>query len=99
MFCAVGYQFGYQRGGPAHLAKNGGIYMPRKVFHSVPTKDGWAVKQSGKVVSNHKTQAASEKAAIRQGHQAENKGGLGQAVLHKSDGKIREERTYGADPE
>ncbi len=72
--------------------------MPRKVYHSVPTKDGWVVKQGGKTVSNHRTQAASEKAAVSRGHQAQNSGGLGQAVLHKADGKIREERTYGADP-
>jgi hypothetical protein len=72
--------------------------MTRKVYHSVPTKDGWAVKSGGNTVSNHRTQAASEAAAIKAGHQAENKGGLGQAVLHKSDGKVREERTYGQDP-
>jgi hypothetical protein len=70
----------------------------RQVFHSVPKKDAWAVVQNGKTVSNHNTQKASEKAAIKAGHKAENAGGLGQAVLHKRDGKIREERTYGADP-
>jgi Uncharacterized protein conserved in bacteria (DUF2188) len=72
--------------------------MSRKVFHSVPTKDGWAVKSGGQTISNHRTQQASEAAAIAAGHRAENQGELGQAVLHKSDGKIREERTYGADP-
>lgn len=70
----------------------------RQVFHSVPKNDAWAVVQSGKTVSNHNTQKAAEAAAIRAGHKAENAGGLGQAVLHKSDGTIREERTYGADP-
>ncbi len=70
----------------------------RIVFHSVPKDGGWAVEQSGKVISRHNTQAASEKAAIKAGHKAENAGGLGQAVLHKGDGKIREERTYGKDP-
>lgn len=70
----------------------------RQVFHSVPKKNAWAVVQSGQVVSSHKTQKASEAAAIKAGHKAENEGGLGQAVLHKTDGTIREERTYGADP-
>ncbi|OPY99252.1 hypothetical protein A5906_26355 [Bradyrhizobium sacchari] len=70
----------------------------RQVFHSVPKGDGWAVEQSGKVISNHRTQAASESAAIKAGHRAQDNGGLGQAVLHKSNGQIREERTYGADP-
>lgn len=70
----------------------------RQVFHSVPKKDAWAVVRSGKTVSNHNTQKAAEAAAIRAGRKAENAGGLGQAVLHKGDGTIREERTYGADP-
>ena len=70
----------------------------RKVFHSVPKGDAWKVESSGKTVSNHRTQAAAENAAIAAGHKAQNAGGLGQAVLHKSDGKIREERTYGSDP-
>lgn len=70
----------------------------RQVFHSVPKGNGWAVEQSGKVVSNHRTQAASEAAAIKAGHRAQDAGGLGQAVLHKGDGRIREERTYGSDP-
>jgi hypothetical protein len=70
----------------------------RQVFHSVPKNNGWAVKHNGEVVSNHRTQKASETAAIKAGHKAEDKGGLGQAVLHKTDGRIREERTYGDDP-
>jgi hypothetical protein len=73
--------------------------MARKVFHSSPNGDkGWKVTSGGKAVSQHRTQQASEKAAIKAGHQAQDKGGLGQAVLHKADGTIREERTYGQDP-
>jgi hypothetical protein len=72
--------------------------MARRVYHSVPAKAGWKVESGGKTVSSHRTQAASEKAAIAAGHKAEKQGGLGQAVLHKADGTIREERTYGADP-
>lgn len=74
------------------------ICMKRQVFHSVPSDNGWKVTGSGRTISNHRTQSASEAAAIRLGHKAQNQGGLGQAVLHKSDGVIREERTYGADP-
>ncbi|WOH64130.1 DUF2188 domain-containing protein [Bradyrhizobium sp. BWA-3-5] len=70
----------------------------RQVFHSVPKGDGWVVKKGGEVVSNHRTQKASEAAAVKAGHRAQDSGGLGQAVLHKSDGTIREERTYGNDP-
>jgi hypothetical protein len=70
----------------------------RKIYHSLPNGSGWTVKSGGDVVSNHRTQAAAEAAAVKAGHRAENAGGLGQAVLHKSDGTIREERTYGNDP-
>jgi len=70
----------------------------RQVFHSVPAEHSWKVEHGGKTVSTHRTQKASERAAIRAGRNAENKGGLGQAVLHKSNGTIREERTYGNDP-
>ena len=73
--------------------------MARRVFHSTPNANGgWKVTSNGRTVSNHRTQATSEKAAVRSGHKVENNGGLGQAVLHRSDGTIREERTYGADP-
>jgi Uncharacterized protein conserved in bacteria (DUF2188) len=72
--------------------------MTRKVFHSVPTNNGWKVESKGQSVSNHRTQAASEQAAIKAGHKAQDAGGLGQAVLHKANGRIREERTYGNDP-
>lgn len=72
--------------------------MSRKVYHSLPNGDGWKVSYHGTTVSNHRTQAASEAKAVTLGHRAENAGGLGQAVLHKSNGTIREERTYGSDP-
>jgi hypothetical protein len=72
--------------------------MKRKVFHSSPSRDGWKVTSGGKTVSNHDTQRASEEAAKVAGRKAEKQGGLGQAVLHKSDGTIRTEHTYGKDP-
>lgn len=72
--------------------------MARKVYHSVPTDNGWRVRSNGRTVSQHRTQRASEKAATAAGRRAEAKGGLGQAVLHKSNNRIREERTYGRDP-
>ena len=72
--------------------------MPRKVYHSSSTDDGWKVTSNGRAISHHRTQRASENAAIAAGRKAEAKGGMGQAVLHKSNGRIREERTYGLDP-
>lgn len=72
----------------------------RKVFHSVPNPagNGWVVEQGGDVVSRHRKQETAERAAVSAGHAAQDSGGLGQAVLHRRDGTIREERTYGADP-
>lgn len=72
--------------------------MARKVYHSVPTDGGWKVESGGRTISKHRTQAAAERAAVRAGRKAHDSGGLGQAVLHKSNGRIREERTYGDDP-
>jgi hypothetical protein len=71
----------------------------RQVFQSVLTRDGWQVRKNKRVVSSHPTQKESEAAAIELARGAYDGGGLGQAVLHKSDGSIREERTYGKDPE
>lgn len=72
--------------------------MARRVYHSSPTDNGWKVTISGRTISQHRTQGASEDKATAAGRKAEAQGHLGQAVLHKANGKIREERTYGADP-
>ena len=71
----------------------------RHVFHSSLTKTGWVVTEGGETVSRHTNQRGAETAARIAGRRALDDGGLGQAVLHKSDGTIREERTYGKDPE
>jgi hypothetical protein len=70
----------------------------RQVFHSSPSRDGWKVTQSGKTVSTHETQKQAEAAAIAAGRKVLAGGGSGQAILHKANGQIREERTYGGDP-
>ena len=57
------------------------------------------VTSGGKQLSNHETQKECEAAAIAAAKQVYREGGLGQAVLHKTNGEIREERTYGKDPE
>ena len=71
----------------------------RKVFHSSLTKTGWVVTEGGETVSRHSNQKGAETAARKAGRKTQAEGGLGQAVLHKRDGMIREERTYGKDPE
>jgi hypothetical protein len=71
----------------------------RRVFHSILTKGGWEMKEARRTVSRHENQREAEWAAIAAGRNTVVNGGLGQAVLHKSDGTIREERTFGKDPE
>jgi hypothetical protein len=71
----------------------------RKVFHSVSRKGTWTVTLSNRAVATHATQAESEKDAKDRARQAHEEGGLGQAVLHRVDGSIRTEHTYGKDPE
>ena len=71
----------------------------RQVFHSSNTKKGWVVTSEGKVLEGFNTQAEAEAEAMRLAKNAEEDGELGQAVLHKADGEIKEERTYGEDPQ
>jgi len=71
----------------------------RKVFNSSLTKDGWMVTTGGKQLSNHETQKEAEPVATAAVGKAYQDSRLGQAVLHKANGEIREERTYGKDPE
>jgi len=70
----------------------------RKTYHVVPDKDkgDWAVKPEGaeRATSRHPTQ----KEAIEKARSIAENQPLGQIVIHKSDGTIREERTYGKDP-
>jgi hypothetical protein len=72
----------------------------RQVFHSILTKtDRWAVQLDKEILSEHTNQKDSEAAAVEEARGAYKKGGVGQAVFHKSDGTIREEWTYGKDPQ
>lgn len=71
----------------------------RKVFHSVSRKARWTVTPSNRAVATHDTQAKAEKDARDRARAAYEGGGLGQAVLHRADGSIRTEHTYGKDPE
>ena len=61
--------------------------------HVVKNGNKWAVKDSGTVVSNHKTQAA----AIDAGKKAAKRDKV-DLVVHGRDGKIRSKYSYGRDP-
>jgi len=68
----------------------------RKVVHVVPDGDEWAVRSVGadRAASIHSTQGSAIDAARTIAVNA----GLGQVVIHRPNGTIREERTYGQDP-
>ena len=73
--------------------------LKRHVFHSMLTRKGWIVTEGGEILARNSNQKANEAAAIAAGRKACERFGLGQAVLHKTNGQVREERTYGRDPE
>jgi hypothetical protein len=67
----------------------------RKTVHVVPQKDEWAVKVGGQTISVHDTKAI----AVDKGKDIAKSAPLGQIVIHKQDGEIQTEYTYGKDPE
>jgi hypothetical protein len=69
----------------------------RKVYHVTPGGNGgWAVKaEDNKNPSGHfKTKTD----AVARGKELAKKPLLGQLIVHKQDGKIQTEYTYGDDP-
>ena len=64
------------------------------VFHSTLTRNGWEVREGGETVSCHSNQPECEAAAVASALQVNDKGGLAQAVLHESDGTIRQQRSF-----
>ena len=70
----------------------------RKVIHVVPRSSGnWAVKSEGadKASSVH----ANKDKAIDRAKELAKAAPLGQVKIHKQDGTIQTEYTYGKDPE
>lgn len=67
---------------------------PRTVIHVVPNKGNWSVKQDGQVVSNH----YKKETAVTNGTTVAKKQGNSQVVIHKKNGQIQTEHTYGNDP-
>lgn len=71
--------------------------MPQKpTHHVVPDGGDWKVKPEGgsRATSVHPTQAQATAAAAERARDR----GEGSVVIHRPDGRIREERTYGKDP-
>lgn len=71
--------------------------MPtRRTWHVTTHDGGWQVKKAGneQATSLHENKADAIDAARRLAKRQE----LGQIKIHKMDGTIQEERTYGEDP-
>jgi hypothetical protein len=66
----------------------------RKVYHVVPSAGLWQVKHSGLVVSTHYTKDA----AVDAGRRVAKANVPSQLVVHRADGTIETEWTYGDDP-
>jgi hypothetical protein len=68
----------------------------RTKIHVVNQDDSWKVKKEGSQRSSsvHDTKQAAEQAAREQAK----KEPLSQVIIHKKDGTIQEEHTYGNDP-
>lgn len=68
--------------------------MARMVFHVVPNGTNWEVKHSGNVLSKH----LFKQPAIDKGVAYAMANMPSQLIIHRADGTIEDERTYGQDP-
>jgi len=68
--------------------------MARKVYRVVPHQGNWAVTHNGYVVSTHilKENAVTAGQTVAKANQPS------QLVVHRADGTIEYEYTYGSDP-
>ncbi len=72
--------------------------MERKVYHVEPSKgrEGWDIKEEGQDRAESHHQRKQEAVIIARKMAKSHP--LGQVVIHKADGSVEEERTYGKDP-
>jgi hypothetical protein len=83
------------RGGPRRSSGGRKGSSSRKRYDVVKTgPKTWGVKTGGRTVSRHWTQENAIKEAARRG----NKSQPSQQFIHRPNGQIRDERTYGGDP-
>lgn len=68
--------------------------MARKVYRVLPNGTQWQVKHDGRVLSNHYT----KQVAVDEGRRVAKANEPSQLVIHKADGTIETEYTYGNDP-
>jgi hypothetical protein len=70
--------------------------MARTIYHVTPAGDAWRVKRAGTrradSIHSHKFDAIARAQALAK------RRGLGQVKVHRHDGEIQTEYTYGKDP-
>lgn len=77
-----------------NTCNKGGDIMSRKIFRIVPNGSMWSIKYNGDVQSSHQLKSL----AIESGRRLAIANQPSQLVIHKSDGTIETEYTYGNDP-
>jgi hypothetical protein len=70
--------------------------MKRKTYHITKTETGWEAKAEGNERASFT--AETKEAIIQKTTESAKAQGNASVVIHKADGKIQEERTYGNDP-
>lgn len=68
----------------------------RRVYHVTTHEDGWQVKGEGAKRATAIFETKAE--AIKAGVQVARNQPLGELRIHRQDGTIQDERTYGDDP-
>lgn len=78
---------------PVASKKNG-----RVVYHVVPDASGdkWVVSQEN---ASHRTEHETKEEAVQEARKLAQQAPLGQIKVHKKDGNMEYESTYGEDPE
>jgi len=69
----------------------------RIVYHVTTGDDGWKVKKEGAQRASGRTENKADAITLAR-DLAKNADGLSQVKVHKEDGSIQTEWTYGADP-
>lgn len=70
--------------------------MARKVYHVTKTPDGWQAKVEGNERASFTAPTKAE--ILKTTTESAKSQGNTSVVIHKKDGRIQEERTYGNDP-
>ena len=75
--------------------------MDRYVMHLVHlNSDGrWHLKHDGSVIGSFDTKSEAEGAGVARGNKLWEQGTPAQLIVHREDGSIEFEHTYGKDPE